>query len=298
MMANEVTSRAEWLGWRTKGIGSSDAAAIAGRSRYRTPLQVYLEKTGQGSPQQSSDLMKWGLWLEPAIAAAYQDRTGCTYEAEQRRVEWAIRPWMRATLDRVRDDGIIVELKSTSYGMAKTLGEDGDIDSLPDEWLLQVQHQMAVSGCDITDIAVYLPTPELRIYTVERDDRLIKALCELEAEFWDHVQRRVPPPAIDYRDAESLVRLNGIKDSRVVLGDDASSLASQYTELQRDSSEVERGRQSIKSQLLHLLNGNEYGELPDGRIIRCHVIEVAERTQTVKAHSQIRLSIREPREKS
>ncbi|WP_407635573.1 YqaJ viral recombinase family protein, partial [Effusibacillus pohliae] len=35
-------SREEWLRQRRRGIGGSDAAAIAGLSRYKSRIQVYL----------------------------------------------------------------------------------------------------------------------------------------------------------------------------------------------------------------------------------------------------------------
>ena len=34
----------EWLRLRQKGIGGSDAAAIAGLNKYKSPIQVYYEK--------------------------------------------------------------------------------------------------------------------------------------------------------------------------------------------------------------------------------------------------------------
>ena len=40
-------SRADWLKWRTKGIGGSDASVIAGINPYKSVYQLWKEKTGQ-----------------------------------------------------------------------------------------------------------------------------------------------------------------------------------------------------------------------------------------------------------
>ena len=36
----------EWLDWRKKGIGSSDAPIIMGVSPWKTPFELWEEKTG------------------------------------------------------------------------------------------------------------------------------------------------------------------------------------------------------------------------------------------------------------
>lgn len=46
--------RLEWLKTRQTGIGGSDVAAILGLNRYRTPLDVYNDKTATDDPQDSA----------------------------------------------------------------------------------------------------------------------------------------------------------------------------------------------------------------------------------------------------
>ena len=45
-------SRADWLKWRTKGIGGSDASVIAGINPYKSVYQLWKEKTGQIEPEE------------------------------------------------------------------------------------------------------------------------------------------------------------------------------------------------------------------------------------------------------
>ena len=39
--------KSEWLAYRKRGIGGSDAGAVCGLNPYRTAIQVYYDKTNQ-----------------------------------------------------------------------------------------------------------------------------------------------------------------------------------------------------------------------------------------------------------
>ena len=54
-------TRAEWLEARRNGIGGSDAAAIAGLNRWRSPVAVWLDKTGQIVPEEPGEAAYWGI---------------------------------------------------------------------------------------------------------------------------------------------------------------------------------------------------------------------------------------------
>ena len=67
---------AEHLAARKRGIGGSDAPAVLGVSPWRTPLDVYLDKTDQSDPVETTEAMEWGSRLEDQIAAAAAERLG------------------------------------------------------------------------------------------------------------------------------------------------------------------------------------------------------------------------------
>jgi len=50
----------EWLKWRKKGIGGSDAAAIAGLNPWKSPIAVYLDKIGETEPIEDNERMRIG----------------------------------------------------------------------------------------------------------------------------------------------------------------------------------------------------------------------------------------------
>lgn len=67
----------EWLLDRRKGIGGSDVATILGLNKWKSPYQLWLEKTGQiGLEHTESEPAYWGNVLEEVVAKEFQERTG------------------------------------------------------------------------------------------------------------------------------------------------------------------------------------------------------------------------------
>ena len=60
---------------RNQGIGGSDMPVILGLSSYKTPYQLYLEKTGQfKSEQEQNQFQYWGEQLEGVIRDEFAKR--------------------------------------------------------------------------------------------------------------------------------------------------------------------------------------------------------------------------------
>lgn len=183
-------SRAEWLAQRRTGIGGSDVAAILGLSPWRTPYQVWEDKTGRSEEQPETPALYWGRLLEDPIRQAYADRTGLTVTKPDRMFTSEEHPFMLANLDGIASDGRIVEFKTTSR--ADGWGEEGS-DEIPDYYQTQVQHYMSVMGAERADVGVLIAGRDFRIYTVEADAELQQMLIEEEAKFWELVKTDTPP---------------------------------------------------------------------------------------------------------
>ena len=52
----EGLTRADWLKLRRRGIGGSDVAAIIGISKWRTPLDIYNDKTEEDT---AKEILGW-----------------------------------------------------------------------------------------------------------------------------------------------------------------------------------------------------------------------------------------------
>ena len=182
--------RSDWLKQRTLGIGGSDVAAIVGCSPWRTAFQVWEDKMGLSEPQKETGAMHWGTALEAPIRQVYADATGLTVTKPETMFQSVEHPFMIANLDGIASDGRLVEIKTASR--AAEWGQAGT-DEIPDHYLTQVQHYMAVMGATRTDVAVLIAGNDFRIYTVESDPELQAQLIDMEKDFWSLVQTGTPP---------------------------------------------------------------------------------------------------------
>lgn len=198
LVDTRTLDRRQWLEVRRGGIGSSDAAAAVGLNPYKSPLALWMDKTGRSPPDEASgqnmdDPRYWGTLLEPYVAAAYQAKTQRKVRKVNAVLQHPTFPFMLANLDRE-----IVGDPDVQILECKTAGEFGSRlwkDGVPDYVQLQVQHQLAVTGKQAADVAVLLCGQQLAVHRIERDNDLIARLIILETRFWEHVESDTPPPA-------------------------------------------------------------------------------------------------------
>ena len=182
-----------WLAERQRSVGASESATVLGIGR-DTPVQLWQRKLGLIPPVEENDAMRWGKALEPLVLAEYERVTGRTVGWRQKFLRHVRYPWMTATLDGRTDDaeGRLVEAKTSGIHMAEHWGEEGT-DEIPEWHLIQVQHQMAVTGAAVADVAVLIGGQRWALYTVERSEPLIEVIERRVAQFWGCVNDRKPP---------------------------------------------------------------------------------------------------------
>ncbi|MDU4479989.1 YqaJ viral recombinase family protein, partial [Clostridium sp.] len=57
----------EWLEWRKKGIGGSDVATICGLNKYKSALELWMEKRGYKQDEEAGESAYWGTTLEHIV---------------------------------------------------------------------------------------------------------------------------------------------------------------------------------------------------------------------------------------
>ncbi|PQA78012.1 YqaJ viral recombinase family protein [Rhodoferax sp. TS-BS-61-7] len=203
-------SREDWLSVRRNGIGSSDAAAAVGLNPYKSQLALWMEKTGRDDlfapidVNDESTPVYWGTLLEPIVAASYVKRTGNRVRKVNAVLQHPDHGWMLANLDRE-----VVGVPEVQILECKTAGVQGARlwkDGVPEYVVLQVQHQLAVTGKRAADVAVLIGGQELQIHRIKRDDLLIERLIQLEEVFWGYVQSDVAPPVDGSDSADQALR--------------------------------------------------------------------------------------------
>lgn len=183
----------KWLEYRKKGIGGSDASVVCGINKYKSPTELWMEKTDQLPYQEAGEAAYWGSVLEDIVRSEFTKRTGINVQIVKQLLQSEDYPFMQANLDGIcesPDHGTcIFEAKTAS---AYKVSEWDN--SIPAEYMLQIQHYMAVTGYKGTYIAVLIGGNTFKWKFVERDEDIIAMLIKFEADFWNYVTLLSPPP--------------------------------------------------------------------------------------------------------
>lgn len=264
--------KAEWLRLRRNGIGGSDAAAILGMSPWKSPMDVWLEKTGEFTrDDEDNEKMYWGTVLEAVVAEEFTRRTGVKTRRRNAMLQSRKHPFMIANVDRlVVGEPAGLECKTTGlYNV-----DDWRI-GIPEYYFPQVQHYMAVTGYPVWYVAVLIGGQEYKHYEVPRDDGFIRELVAAERDFWRRVTEKVPPP-IDGTKAstELLTRLypEAEEGTEIELPLDALALIIQYEEACRQEKEIQCVKNEAANKLKDMLGSHERGFIHDRQVIWKNVV--------------------------
>lgn len=265
LVSTENMPYEEWLEYRRLGIGGSDASVVCGVSRYMSPVELWMDKTGQLPAQEAGEPAYWGTQLEPLVRAEFTRRTGIEVTHRSELLQSVEHPFMLANLDGTCEHPdlgpVIFEAKTAS---AYKAGEWED--AIPDEYQLQIQHYMAVTGYAGAYIAALIGGNTFKWKFVERDEELIAMLIELETDFWNHVQDVIPPP-LDGSDASAKFLAqrfpSSVPKSTITLPDTAAALLEQYDEACAQLEIVTGQKQRAENLLKEMMGENEIGTAGD-----------------------------------
>jgi putative phage-type endonuclease len=236
----------EWLRWRRKGIGGSDASVILGDSPWRTIVDLYNDKAGI-SPviveEDNAFAKDYGHTVEPLIAKWFGIKTGLEVYKDSNMYQHPLFPFMLADLDyRIRTpDGKegILEIKSTSFRNSREWA-DGQIPVFYEE---QGRHYMSVMNLDFIYYCCLWGNnfdSDSAMARLDRDLGWEEMLIQSEGAFWKQVQDKTPP-TYDGADPDlalkSLRRYIGAGDKKIPEVTLEESFASNLDEIVRLSEE-------------------------------------------------------------
>lgn len=184
-------NREEWLAIRQTGLGGSDIAAALGVSPWKTPVELWMEKTGQPTENSGNPLMlDIGSALEDLVASTYETKTGRKVE----RYPYTLRDG--ALVGNV--DRLIIPAGKEHAADGELISTDGilecktsrkpwdDEEGVPIYYLTQVLTYMALCPTvQYVDVAcIFLLGATFDSYRVERNDQQIQSLKEFASEWW------------------------------------------------------------------------------------------------------------------
>ena len=229
MVAVSVRDQIHWHELRSQHIGASEVAALFDMSPFTTLWQLWMEKSGKLPPEDLSGnkSIQAGTFLESGIANWAAHRWDMKVEKVVDYFTADDCPGMGASLDFQTDGGHPVEIKWSAHGDGWEY--DGDtITSAPDNYVLQVLHQMACTGAEYGWLIALLRN-EPRRMKVPRSEEIISKIKSHVAAFWDSVSCGAEPPVDFDKDGEAVVRLlDFVPMSDITLGDEHAHLFQKY----------------------------------------------------------------------
>lgn len=260
------------LDLRKKHLGASESAAVLGLSPWASPNDVYWRKVAPDGidAEDPTDAMRAGTRLEPVIIAWAAEELGVEVTTG---IPTLIEP-KRGILCATPDAEIVGRNQGIEAKMSSQADQWGDAgtDEIPEQYIIQCQHQMHIMGWELVHVPVLLVAfrADWRMYVVHRNDDLIAEIVERCEGWWrEHVVARQPPD--DSPPPELILkRLHRGSGSRVILGENGIKIVQSW----EDAKAVEKVAKNVtdhaKREVLALFGLEDPAEealLPDGRMV-------------------------------
>jgi len=243
---------------RKKGLGATDCAVVMGLSPYKTPYELWLEKTGRVEETAilSDDRLHLRHAHEETISREYARRKNVKLRRVNQTVIHKRLPFMLCNLDRVIiGQRKIVECKSSSGFMRMSWGETGT-DEAPIHYILQVQHQLACAEYDDADIAALIDIDDYRIFPTPRNEKVIQKIEDACEKFWvENVLADVAPPATTRGDLKLMYPINN--GNFIECGSNVHLLLSDLAELKAQGKKLDFDKEQIERELIEIIADND-----------------------------------------
>ena len=274
----------EWLEWRRKGIGGSDAAAIFGISPFATARDLYYDKVGILPCEETDE--NWvqkqvGHLLEDLVAQIFAKKTGFKIYQVKKMFHHPKHTFMLADVDYFVElpDGTtaILEIKTTNYNARDHWWRDGQ-EVVPVNYETQGRHYMCVMNVDqVFYCCLYGNSfEEVIIRSLKRDYDYEDELIMVEEDFWvNNVLKKVEPPYTEDGELilESIRRHFGAVDTdapTVTLSLPLASCILRFTELQAQKKAADAEANRLKKEM-DRLQGMVLAEMGKSSSAECTV---------------------------
>lgn len=300
--------REDWLRLRQSGIGGSDISAIMGFNPYKTAYDLYHDKINDVVEDAQSDAAYWGTILEDVVAKEYALRNDCkvqkvNYMIRHPKFDFALANIDRAVINpsisgnvRIKDGKLttdkLLEVKTASEYMKNVWGDEAS-DQVPDNYNLQCQWYMGITGVDECDLALLLGGNKYRQYNIKFDAELFEIMIDEAQNFWvNHVLARVEPTPTTLANAKQKYATS-TPDSvlNIAFDDDAViAVVDRYIELKEQEKELKEKLEQAQTDVINLIEDNEALTI-DGELVMTYKAqkgrETFDKKGCLKAYPQL-----------
>jgi putative phage-type endonuclease len=251
---------------RAKSLGGSDIGALLGISKYRSAVDVWMEKTGKEIFIKYSLPLRFGQFAESFVADEYALATGTQLATHDAAVVHPDYEYMHGHIDRfvlvtdsplVVSDGKITASRilecKTANPFAQSEWREAGSDQVPLSYLVQCVWYMMLTNIDRTDLAVLFGNADFRIYEITRDLDLEQMVLERAISFWkNHVIKDIPPAATsesDYKTLFGKATVSKSVEATIETCELIKKLKLLNTQVEQYESEISKIKQSIMGQM-------------------------------------------------
>ena len=255
----------------SKTLGGSEAAAALGLNPYKSPVQLWLEKTGQVEPPEiNTDAVRWGQVLEPVIAAELE-KDGYQINYFGTSVEH-IDGFRSCHPDGTVDTDGLLEIKTAGVRMSAAWDDGG----IPTPYVIQCAHNIAVGNYQWALLACLIGGQRLEVRRIERDQELEQRVLELEEAFWRHVEDGTPPPPDGSTATDEVLRrmYPGNSDGGMYhLNPEDAHLVKELRDLKAASAVTDKQIGRIEQELKMLMGDNTALAIAGAVAVRWSIVE-------------------------
>jgi putative phage-type endonuclease len=248
---------------RNKHLGGSDIPAILGLDPFRSAADIWYQKTGKVTTEQSTGVMDDGSIMELSTLAFAARELGKlnTKAPECVGLGGLIIDHPDAIL---KSDGSPVEAKSQQYQTNEKWGEPLT-DQVPDRVVIQAQtHLLCCPDTEICFIPVYLVFRRFVMFRVQRSQIIIDAISEAANEFWEKNVKGDLMPSDSKPSLEVLKRIKHSPGKVVTISPEAAHI---WIEAKEAYSAADKRKKEAEAQLRAVLGDAVVGEFTGGKVI-------------------------------
>ena len=267
MTAEQMKDEQAWLTLRNKYIGGSDAGCVLGFNKWKSPYELFLEKTGK---KESEDLFNnlrvwFGKGAEQLVADRFTLDTG---KKVHKTGVWVNDkyPWASASIDRmIIGEQSFLECK-TSSGFTKDSWKD---EQIPDNYYCQILHYMTIMEFEYCYIACLFDNcSDYIIRKVEFNPDDAKVLMDAEKYFYLNTQLGIEPQVDGSEACSSALndKYKGGKIEPVELDSAYENTIVKLSQVQSQIKELKSKEQQYQNELKNVLGDNEHGYIGNYKI--------------------------------
>jgi len=236
---------------RDKYIGGSDIAAVMGLSRYKTPLCLWAEKTGNIEQENLSDkeYVQLGSELEEFIAKKFEKATGMKVRKAPKRYISKEYPYFACQVDRlIEGTDMLLECKNVSAWKEK----EWQNEEIPIEYILQVSWQLMITGRQKGYIAILIGGNKFRYKEILPDQELFIKMTEAAVKFWQMVKDKVIPAAMA-NDNDTLLSLYPNSNEQLQAIEEMNDMIAALQKIKIDIKEMEQHQAEFEAKLKEVI---------------------------------------------